>query len=268
VERDARRGAEIFGALGDDWGVLQATDWLIGLADMTGDWAEAARLSQSGLLIAEELGLWPAVAARLAWLAWIAVQEGDPGRAREYAERARRLSVEHGQRPDEVFATISLAFAARRAGDLDAAEGHLRWLLATARAQQSTEASPPYLSMILVEMGLLAADRGDPAAALAWHRDGFAANREAGLRQGMAWAVAGMARALALAGRAGLAAELLGAVDASAAATGQRMSDVDRAELARTVAAVRAAEPDFDALFARGGKLTLEQAAEIAYLGT
>jgi predicted ATPase/DNA-binding SARP family transcriptional activator len=264
LERDARRSAEIFAALGDDWGVLQATDWLIGLADMTGDRAEGARLSRSGLRIAEELGLWPDVAARLAWLAWIAVQEGDLRRTREYAEQARRLSAEHGQRPGEVFATISLAFAARRAGDLDTAGEHLRWLLASARAQQSAEASPPYLPMVLVELGMLAADRGDAAAALAWHREGFDTNLAAGNRQGMAWAVAGMAGALALDGRAGPAAELLGAADATRAATGQPLSGMDQAELARTAAAVRAAEPDFDALFARGGKLTLEEAREIA----
>jgi predicted ATPase/DNA-binding SARP family transcriptional activator len=268
VERDARGAAEIFGGLGDDWGVLQATDWLIGLADMTGDRAEAARLSHSGLRMAEELGLWPDVAARLAWLAWLAVQEGDTTRAREYAEQARRLSAEQGQRTGEVFATISLAFAARRAGDLDAAEEHLRWLLAAARAQQSAEADPPYLPMVLVEMGLLAADRGDPAAALARHREGFEANREAGSRAGMAWAVTGMAAALALDGRAATAAELLGAADAARATAGPPLSDMDQAELARTAAAVRAAEPDFDALFARGGKLTLEQAQEMAYLGT
>ncbi|MFD0743625.1 hypothetical protein ACFQ1L_18765 [Phytohabitans flavus] len=167
-----------------------------------------------------------------------------------------------------MFATITLAFAARRAGDLDTAEEHLRWLLASARAQQSAEASPPYLPMVLTELGLLAAERGDPAAALAWHREGFDANQEAGSPQGMAWSVAGMAGALALDGRAALAAELLGAADAARAATGQPLSDVDKAELARTAAAVRAAEPDFDALFERGGKLTLEQAREMAYLGT
>jgi predicted ATPase len=264
LERDARRGAELFGALGDEWGVLQATDWLIGLADMTGDRAEGARLARSGLRMAEELELWPDVASRLGWLAWLAVQEGDHGRALEQAEQARRLAAEQGQRPGEVFATISLAFAARRACDLDTAEEHLRWLLASARAQQSGDASPPYLPMVLTELGLLAADRGDPAAALAWQREGFAASRDAGSRQGMAWALTGMAAALALDGRAGLAAQLLGAADAARATTGQPLSDVDQAELARTTDAVRAAaEPDFAALFAQGRALTLEEAAAL-----
>ncbi|MFI7677717.1 BTAD domain-containing putative transcriptional regulator [Actinophytocola sp. NPDC049390] len=159
LEQDARRSAQLFGALGDDWGVLQATDWLIGLADMTGDHAEAERLSREGLRIAEDLGLWADVAGRLSWLAWTAVQTADYAAAQEYAAQARKLTIEQEQRVGEVFATISLAFAARRAGEPDVAEEHLRWLLSTAREQQSDEGNPPYLTMVLVELGLLAEQR-------------------------------------------------------------------------------------------------------------
>ncbi|MGN9912894.1 BTAD domain-containing putative transcriptional regulator [Phytohabitans sp. LJ34] len=267
LEHDARRSADIFATLGDDWGVLQATDWLIGLADMTGDRAEAARLARSGLRMAEELEFWPDVAGHLAWLAWIAVQEGDHRHALEHGEQARRLAAEQGQRAGEVFATITLAYAARRAGHLDTAEQHLRWLLASARAQQSGEASPPYLAMVLTELGLLAADRRDPAAALAWQREGFDTHRDTDSRPGMAWAVVGMAAALALDGRAALAARLLGAAATARAAADLPLSDMDQAELARTTEAVRAAEPDFEALFVQGRALTLEEAAEMPYLG-
>jgi hypothetical protein len=259
VEADARRSAELFGELGDDWGLLQATDWLIGLADMTGDHAEAARLSRDGLRIAEDLGLWPDVAGRLGWLAWTSVQVGDHALAREYAGQARRLAAEHGQLVVEVFATIGLAFAARREGRFDLAEEHLRWLLATARRQQSAEGNPPYLAMVLVEWGLLAGQRGDPAAALARHRDAFEISAAEHSARGMAAALTGMAAALVPAGRPGPAAVLLGA----AHATGRALSASDRAELDRITDAVRAAEPAFDALFARGGGLTPEQALSL-----
>jgi predicted ATPase/DNA-binding SARP family transcriptional activator len=262
LEQDARRSAELFGGLGDDWGVLQATDWLIGLADLTGDHAEAARLSRAGLRIAEELGLWSDVAGQLSWLAWISVQVGDYLHAHEYAEQAKQLAAELGQRPGEVFATISLAFAARRDGKLDQAEEHLRWLLASARQQQTGDGHPPYLSMVLVELGLLAGQRGDPAAALAWHREGFDVVRDGGSVRGMAWALAGTAAALVLDGRAGLAAQLLGAA-AAGQKSGPPLSASDRDELARITAAVQAAEPDFAALFARGGELTPEQARSL-----
>ncbi|WP_188195509.1 BTAD domain-containing putative transcriptional regulator [Nonomuraea sp. SYSU D8015] len=272
LERDVRRSAELFGELGDDWGVLQATDWLIGLADMTGDHAEAARLSEAGLRMAEDLGLWPDVAGRLAWLAWTSVQVGDYPRAREYAEQARRLAAEQGQQAMEVFAAIGLAFAARRDGKLDVAEEHLRWLLASARRQQQGGGGrPPYLSMVLAELGLLAERRGDPAAALARHREGFDVYRDQGSARGMAWALAGMAAALVLDGRPGLAAELLGAADAVQREAALPSSPSERAELARITTVVQAAEPEFAARFARGGELTPEQARALLdedHLGT
>jgi predicted ATPase/DNA-binding SARP family transcriptional activator len=265
LERDARRGAELFGELGDDWGVLQATDWLIGLADLTGDHPEAARLSRDGLRMAEELGLWPDVAGRLAWLAWISVQAGDYPAAQEHAERARRLSAEQGQRSGEVFAAISLAFAARRGGKADLAEEHLRWLLASARKQQSDGGLPPYLPMVLVELGLLVGHRGDLGTALAWHREGFDASRELGSAPGMAWALVGMADALARDGRPDPAARLLGAADSARRAAGQSMSASDRDELARVTAAVEAAvgASGYAELFAQGGGLTPEQARSL-----
>ncbi|WP_432973015.1 BTAD domain-containing putative transcriptional regulator [Dactylosporangium sp. CA-233914] len=263
LEHDARRSAELFGALGDDWGVLQATGWLIGLADMTGDHAEAGRLSREGLRIAEDLGLWSDVAGRLGWLAWISVQTGDYASACEHGERARRLAAEQEQRAGEVFATISLAFAARRSGRLELAEEHLRWLLAAARQQQSAGSPPPYLSMVLAELGLLAGQRNDPAAALAWHRETFDICGGQGSAAGMAWALVGMADALVLDGRPGLAAQLLGAADATRRRHEQPGPAPDRDEIDRITAAVRAAEPDFAALFARGGELTPEAARSL-----
>ncbi|TYB48262.1 BTAD domain-containing putative transcriptional regulator [Actinomadura chibensis] len=263
LEHDARRGAELFAELGDEWGVLQATSWLIGLADMTGDHAAATRLARDGLRIAEDLGLWSDAADRLSWLAWTSVQVGDYASAREQGERARRLAVEQGQ-AGEVFATLSVAFAARRGGDLDQAEEHLRRLLATARGLQTAESSPPYLPMVLAELGLLAARRGDPATALAHHREAFATCRDQASARGMAWALTGMAEAVALDGRPGAAARLLGAAETARRGTILPPSPSDQAELDRITAAVRRAEPDFDALFKQGAELTPEQARTLA----
>ncbi|MGB3441948.1 MAG: BTAD domain-containing putative transcriptional regulator [Actinophytocola sp.] len=266
LEQDTRRGAELFGALGDDWGLLQATDWLIGLADMTGDHAEAARLSREGLRIAEELGLWADVAGRLSWLAWISVQTADYPAAREYAEQARRLTIEQGQRVGEVFATLSLAFAARRAGDLDVAEEHLRWLLSSARDQQSDDATPPYLPMVLLELGLLAERRGDVTGALAWHGEAFDVCQDQGMAHGVAAVLQGMAAALVLDGRAELAARVLGSAATARRESGHPLPASDRDELDRVTSAVQHADPDFDAHFAAGTEVT--PSAARAYLGT
>ncbi|MEV5411234.1 hypothetical protein AB0K60_20630 [Thermopolyspora sp. NPDC052614] len=260
LEHDARRGAELFGELGDDWGMLQATDWLIGLADLTGDRAEAARLSRDGLRVAEDLGLWSDVAGRLGWLAWLSVQEGDYPLAREYGERSRRLAAQQGLRSGEVFAVLSLAAAARRSGDTDAAEGHLRWLLASARRQRSGEGHPPYLAMVLVELGLLDVERGDPAGALTRLREAFDVARTFGSAPEMAWALTAIAAALVPNGRPDLAARLLGAAEAARRTSGHEMSDWDRAQLTQITASARSATSDFADLFAQGGELTPEQA--------
>jgi predicted ATPase len=267
LERDARRSAALFRSIGDEWGVLQATDWLIGLADLTGDPAEAARLSRSDLESARELGLWADVAGRLGWLAWTSTQTGDHAAARRYGEESRRLSAEQGDRTAEVFATLSVAFAARRAGDAEAAAEHLDWLLATGREQSTAGASPPYLPMVLVERGLLLSGQGAAARALAAHREAFELSRAQGSPRGTAWALAGMAAAVLVTERSDLAAELLGTADAVWRGTGQPMSDSDRAELARTTAAVRAASSDFDALFAAGAARSPSEAVALVQRG-
>ena len=262
LERDARRSAELFDELGDAWGVLRGTDWLIGLADLSGDHAEAMRLCRDGLRLAEELGLWPDVAGRLGWLAWLSARTGDVAGAREYGERARRLAARQGLHQEEVLARLALAVAARRAGDPAEAEGHLRGLLDAARRRDG-EGPPPYLAMVLAELGLLAVGRGDAAGALDRFREGFAVARELGSVPEMAWALVGMAAALVPDGRPRLAALLLGAAEAARRAAGQRLAARDRDDLARITAAVEAAAPGFPKLFAAGMRLTPEQARDL-----
>ena len=117
--------------------------------------------------------------------------------------------------------------------------------------------------MILVELGLLAGQRGDPAASLTWHHEGFDVSRDERLEYVMAWALAGMAAALMLDGRPGAAAQLLGAAETARQKAGQPLSTSDRDELDRITTSVQAAAPDFATLFARGRELTPEQARSL-----
>ncbi|WP_248647359.1 ATP-binding protein [Glycomyces tenuis] len=264
LERDARRSAELFGELGDDWGALQAGDWLIGLADLTGDYAGGVRIARQGLDLAQDLGLWSDVAGQLSWLAWLSFQVGDLHAAAEHAEQAKRLTAEQGPLAVEVFATITLAFAARRDGRLDLAEEHLRWLLERADEQRTDGGHPMYLTIVLVELGHLAARRGDPDAALAWHGRSWDVARGQGSGREAALVLTGMAEALALGGRSEAAARLLGAAEAMRSASEVPLSDMDRAEVERITAAVRAAEPRFDELFASGTGLGADEARSLA----
>ncbi len=258
---DARRSAELFGELGDRWGISQATGWLAALAEMTGDYEAATRYGRDGLEEAEKLGLRPDVAGWLAWLGWVAVERGDYARTREYSEQGLRLATEQGVTPVAVLATTGLAFAARREGDLDVAEEHLRRLVSSARRQEAEEGIPLFLSMVLIELGFLVEQRGDAAGALALHLEAFDITREQESPRDQAFALEGLASALAAGGRFEQAAQLLGTAAATRRATGLELVPTGRTEVDRVTAALRAVlgETQFAAAYARGGELTLEE---------
>jgi predicted ATPase/DNA-binding SARP family transcriptional activator len=262
LERAGTRSGVLFAELGDRWGRLQANDWIGGLAEIKGEYERAAAMYSDGLTWAEELSLAPAVAGHLSWLAWIAVQTRDYARARELAGRAYRLAVEQATPAGIVFAEMSLALAARRRGELDLAGAHLTRLAERGRA----EAQPAlYLPLVLVELGRLAEQRGDPAAALALHGEGFTAARAMGSPRDEVHALEAMASAV---GPAEVAARLLGAAAAARAAAASPAAPADREEIDR-VAGRLAAElgrERFEALLTEGGGLSpAEAAATVPY---
>ncbi|WP_405152204.1 winged helix-turn-helix domain-containing protein [Sphaerisporangium sp. NBC_01403] len=256
--RDSERSAELFGELGDRWGQLEATGWLGALAEMTGDLERAHRLHLDGQHMAEELGLWTEVAGRLSWLGWIALQRGDYTGARELCERALRLTVEQGHQDGQIFAMMGLSFAARRDGDLDLAETHLRDVLGRTSGKHAEEAPPPHLPSILTELGFVAEQRGDAAEALALHLESLGHVAKFGTDWGMPIALDGLAGALSLAGDHDRAARLLGAAASARASSSVSAAPAERGDIERVTARVRLALGDdrFAAEFDRGGALT------------
>ncbi len=97
---------------------------------MTGDRVKAIRPHREGLRMAEELGLWPEVSTRLAWLGWMALQQCDYPQARDlsghlsgdYEASARLLGASESVRraasmpsaPSEQAETDRIAAAAAR----------------------------------------------------------------------------------------------------------------------------------------------------------
>ncbi|HEX6468829.1 MAG TPA: BTAD domain-containing putative transcriptional regulator [Streptosporangiaceae bacterium] len=263
LERDAARSAGLFTRLGDRWGQMGATGWLAALAEMTGDHARAAHLHGDALRLAEELGLWPEVSTRLCWLGWIRTQLGEHPAALEYGARALRLAAEQGYRSGEIFAGIVLGFAARRSGDLDAAEPHLRHLLETAPRQG--DEPPVHVPMVLVELGLVAERRGDAAAALRLHIEALDLAERLDAPRDKAGALEGLAGALALAGDHARAAEMLGAAAAVRRANHLPPAPAEQADVDRVGAACRdVLGPGFGAAVARGERLTPERARLVA----
>jgi tetratricopeptide (TPR) repeat protein len=265
LERDGKQSAALFRELGDRWGLLQATAWLGGLAEMLGDHDEAIRLHREGLRMAEELGLWPEVSVRLAWLGWIAVQQCDYPQARDLSGQALRLARDQGFRVGETFAEIGLAFAARRQGDLDFADRLLSKLLRAAGPEEEGQAPPLHLPLVLTELGFLAERRGQAADAKRLHLRAFRTSRTLGGPRGLAMALEGLAGAVGLAGEHEPSAQLLGAADSARRAASVPAAPSEQADIDRIAAAGRAAlgEDAFVAAYQDGSALTPEDATAL-----
>ncbi len=256
LRRSARESAALFAELGDRWGHLRATEHLGVLAEIAGSYGQAARVHEEGVRSAQELELWTDVSFRLARLGRVALLTGDDARATEYHERARRLAVEQSHRPAEQFAETGLALSARRRGDLDTAEKHLRpWLEWNRRLGVDSGAA-----LILAQLGYVAEQRGDADAALMLHREGLAAARRTTDPRAVALALEGLAGAHALAGAMTAAAELLGTAEALRASVNASLPLPERTDVDRAASRARGAlgEVEFEAATARGRVLPPE----------
>ena len=263
VNRDAQQSLAIFRDLGDRWGQLQAIEWLGAAAAATRDHARADRLHRDGLRMAEDLGLWPQAADALSWLGRSALRSGDLTEARELLERAMRLAAEQSYQPGHVFAELGLGQTARREGKLDVAETHIRNVLQTSLRISSEPDMARTISWS--ELGFIAEQRGEPAAARSWHIQCLAAAQELGDPQAVAQALTGLAGARALSGQPDRAAQLLGAADAAWHPADASLPLSDNADVNRITALTRQAlgEAVFAAEFQNGRRLRPEQASSL-----
>ncbi|WP_163510567.1 BTAD domain-containing putative transcriptional regulator [Fodinicola acaciae] len=259
----AERSARAFGQIGDLWGELRANEWLAGHAEMTGDYRRAVRLHREALPIAESLDLGPEIAMRLAWLGWIAMQEGRFAEGVEQCTYALRMAREHGSRMVQTMAETGLGYAARRRGDLELAERHLGRLVDEARRQAVDGDVPLHLSMLLVESGFLAEQRGDAALARTLQLEAFDLAEKLDADRDRVGCLEGLAGACALAGDSGGAAELLGAAAALRKAMSLPPGPSEQAEIDRISAVVRASVGDLGFDLAYGHGQTLDAATAV-----
>jgi hypothetical protein len=180
---------------------------------------------------------------------------GDHAHAQDLHKRAMRRAARHSYTPGETFAELGLGLVARREGRLDAAEAHLRSVLE--RTRPADAAPSVAVALSLAELGFVAEQRGDAAAARALQLDAFAASRRLGDPRAMALALEGLAGAGALAGHHGQAARLLGMAGAARRSAGAPLPPPEQGDVDRITAAARAAlgEEAFAREFAVGTKL-------------
>lgn len=265
VGRDGSRSALIFRELGDLWGELQTLSPLAALAEIKGAYEDAERRQHEGLLMARELGLEAEVSARLSGLGRLALLSRDWGRARDLHEQARRIAAEQGYKYGEIHSEMGLALGARRSGDLDAAEAHLRHIR-DGYADVSSQAGD---HLLLAELGFVAELRGDALGAAAHHLQGLEIARALAEPRALALSLEGLAGAAALPGHAPAAtraAVLLGAAAAARRRAGAPLPPAERADVDRITAVARGAlgAAAFSEAYERGGRLAPEEAGRQA----
>jgi len=266
VDAAGSRAVRLFEEVGDLWGQLQGAEWLAAGAELAGDYDRADRLVRDGLRMAEELHLWPDVSSRLAWLGWTGYSRASYAEAREFGERALRLVAEQGQLPAAILAELVLGFTARKQGRFDEAEEVLGRLL---KDVSPDDAPPPYLPIVLVGLGYVAEQRGDPGTALRRHQEALSIGIALDGPRVTAFGIEGVAGALVLIEGHAEAARLLGTAGALRRAKGMTPGPAEEDDIGRAAGAARAALGDdaYAAEFARGAVLTPKEClASVAHL--
>ncbi|MFE6924802.1 BTAD domain-containing putative transcriptional regulator [Nocardia sp. NPDC057663] len=262
LARYAKEAARLFAELGDRWGRLQAAEWLGGLAELTGDLGGSADIHREALVLARELELWGQASAHLCWLGWIAMQHTEFDEARDFAEQAMVLAAEQGDGAGRLFASIVLAFTARRDNRPEEAERLLRGLLADSADDVET---PLFVPMLQVELGYLLELCGEPAAGLTEHLRAFDGSQRIDAPRDAAFALGGAAAATAALGEFDTAARLLGAAEALRTSTGMPLLPAEQPDIDRATTTVRTrlGADIFAAAHAAGLDLTAAAAREL-----
>ena len=235
VREAARDARSRFTALGDRWGRLQADQMLEQLAEVAGDYEQAAALDRAALDTARDLGLPGDTTYALCRLGRVTLLQGDVATALDLHTRARRIAVDHAHVPLTQVAEIGIALCHRRLGDLDRAEATLRRWLDWNRAR----ANAAGIALVAAQLGFVADQRGHAEQARSLHDEAHAAALTTGDPRMIALTQEGQAGALVLAGDREGAAALLAAASAARAGAGAALPPAERFDLDRITARLR-----------------------------
>ncbi len=204
------------------------------------------------------------------WATWarhglglVAIGMGDIANAIALLERSTREYRTAGGEPIGLaYALLSLGRTLIVKGDHAAARDYLLEALAICR----TTETPRPLYMTLQELGYVAAHTGDVPGARALHAESLQIAWEFRDPSGLSSCLVGPAGVAAAKGNMRRAARIMGAVQAGREALRAPLIPTSLVEYARTMAVVRAGldESAFDAAWAEGRRMTLEQAVAYA----
>jgi tetratricopeptide (TPR) repeat protein len=251
--------------LGEQTGIAISLSNLGAAANQQGDHAAAGSYLEESLAIRRRLGDRVDIAVSLNDLAGTAVQQGDYARARSLLEESLAIRRQLGDKVGIAVSLNNLGMAAIRSGDHAGARPLLEESLVLCR-----EVGDKWLSAtVLGTLGDLTRAQGDHAEARSRYTESLAIYRQLEDTRGIADCLKGLAAVDYLQGQHRRAAQLFGAAAALREAGGAPLSDSDRAEEDRHIAAIRArlGEEAFAAAWAAGRAMTPERAIEYALEG-
>ena len=261
VRRRVEESIRLFREVGDAWGLSQVLTDLGNVAKIQGSDDEAGRLYLEGLREGRKLGNPTRLAYALHQVgAWIADHEQDLQRAIVPLEESLAINRQLGNKPGISYDLDMLAEIALLQRDYDRTAAHFE---ESERLEREM-----FGGLVLGQLSLarLARARGNytyaTTLAARFLRESWRELWLWGIAAGLD-VLAGVAVAV---GNAGRAARLFGASDAIRRPASLPITRTHRAECERDIAAARAlaGEPAFEAAWAEGQAMTLEQAVASA----
>ncbi len=263
AERALLEAARLFDEVGDRFAYALTITEASEIAEQFGHYDRAAEMLAQGIAIAEDVGFSSHPTAMRARLGNIEILRGNL----DVAQRLHRSLVEDSDAAGvpwlQAMARFGLSMIARRRGQFDEAREHLDVAWAIPRAQ-----SVPYLrSLLLVGYGYLCDQLGDFAEALEHQLAALHATERLDNPRATAYALEGIAGALALSGDDGLhrlGARLLGHCDALRRGVGVAMPAPERFDVDRAEARLRELLGDaFDSEFTTGAAMTTPEVVDL-----
>ena len=251
--------------LSDQRGIADALLGLGWIALARGDLVQAATLVEESLARYRELGDRRGVADALRNLGWIAFDQGDRVRVTPLVVEGLAIYRELGDANGIADMHSVLGELARELGDY----GRAKTFYEESLVMQRRLGSKQGMAHSLHNLGHVAHNESDDVRAAAHFAESLALFRELGNKLGIAYCLAGVGGVVGAHRQPEQAARLFGAAEALLEAIGAGMEAIERAAYEQNVATVRAQldTPAFEAAWATGRALTLEQAIAEAVVG-
>lgn len=223
-----------------------------------GDLASARQELESGLALARSAGHKPGMAMALNYLGIMSRRRGENARAHTLAEESLALYEALGDREGVAHVLNNLGLVAQQQGDYPAARD---WFQKVTELQHSM-GNQRGIIVSLVNRGNLAIEGGEAATAQRLFAQSLALSNEIGPRISLVFSLSGLGAATAQLGDLPRAARLLAAAERQRAADNLAWEPIEERIYTRALAAVRAglSEAEFDAAWAEGDRLSLEEA--------